>query len=83
MSSEKTYTGSEQAKILGLSNPLYNEYKLDDVVKLKGKRGTYKIGWISSGVIIYVHKKNILTGVFSDSLDGPYWMSDIVGCENY
>lgn len=46
MSNEKTYTGSEQAKILGLSNPLYNEYKLDDVVKLKGKRGTYKIGWI-------------------------------------
>ena len=82
MSSESTYTGSEQAKILGLSEPLYNEYKLYDVVKLKGKRGTYKIGWISSGVIIYVHKKNIF-GSFDDSLDGPYWMSEIVGCENY
>jgi hypothetical protein len=83
MSLTKTHTGAEQARVMGLDKPLYNEYSLGDLVKLQHRKSTYKIGWITGGgTLIYVNKQNVLGG-FSETLEGPFWMSEIDGCDNY
>lgn len=77
-----TYTGAQQAKNLGLDKPLYNEYKLGDIVKMKGMYGKYRIDYIDeSGVLVYVRRKKIFGG-FSKGMDGGFWMTSIVGCKN-
>jgi len=74
---QKTYTGSEQAKLMGLSKPLYDEFELDEVVKLKGSKRTFKIGFISSKVIVYLYTKNKLDEKFNNELEGPFWCDEI------
>lgn len=80
----KTHIGSEQVKTLGYTPPLYKQYNLGDVVKLKSLSGTFKIIQITGvGTLIYLKRKKLFSKSYSDKVIGPYWMDEIVGYRNY
>lgn len=77
MSNQTTYTGTQQAKALGLDKPLYDKFELHEIVNLKHMKGKYKIGWISSSVLVYVYKQR-LNNSFSTELNGPFWCDELI-----